>query len=132
MRRDKRTEIESKSEREHTKEKQKKSEQRKNANETVVFRRKRNYKEANPRDADSMVVENVPRFHSHSLVPLSSLFFPVSVSTPLSPGFYSAIILRIRAPAIRSYAFHCETFSINYETICTPTRALKVSGKQLT
>lgn len=51
MREYKRMEIESK--RERMKEKRKKKiKQRKNASETVVFRRKRNYKEANPRDAD--------------------------------------------------------------------------------
>lgn len=50
--------------------KKKNTEQKKNASETVVFRRKRNYKEANLRDANSMVVENVPRFHSHDLVSL--------------------------------------------------------------
>lgn len=98
----------------------KKPEQKKNASETVVFRRKRNYKEANPRDANSMVVENVPRFHSHDLVSLipfpSCLCYCAAFS-----GFYGAVILRIRPLVIRSYAFHCETFSINYETICTPT-----------
>ena len=57
-------------ERTRTYEGEKKMKQRKNASETVVFRRKRNYKEANPRNADSMVVENVPRFHSRGLVPL--------------------------------------------------------------
>jgi len=94
--------------------------QRKNANETVVFRRKRNYKEANPRNADSMVVENVPRFHSRDLVLLVPFSFYLCFYTAFS-GFYSTIISRIRSSTIRSYVSHCETLRINYETICTPT-----------
>jgi len=83
-----------------TNKKKKKWNKGKNANETVVFRRKRNYKEANPRDADSMAVENVPRFHSRGLVPLVP--FPSCLCFyPAFSGFYSTIISRIRPPAIR-------------------------------
>lgn len=78
-----------------TKTKKKETEQRKNASETVVFRRKRNYKEANPRDANSMAVENVPRFHSRGLVPLVP-FSPCLCFYVAFSGFYSTIISRIR------------------------------------
>lgn len=56
----------------------------------------------------------------------ASSFSRLSVSAAFSSAFIALIISRIRLLAIRSYAFCCEIFDMNYETVCIPLQALKI------